>query len=86
MERGRSIVQRPMKAEHWPAKHDFSSLHASFVALPQVKHQHWTALNKRRRLEWCTSMLQWLGEAKRPHSRTSHAKPASNAAKGGFVA
>ena len=37
-------------------------------ALPQVKKQHLTAPNKRRRLEWCTSMSQRLGETKRPHS------------------
>ena len=30
-----------------------------------------SALNKRWRLEWCTSMWQWLGETKRPHSGTS---------------
>ena len=37
-----------------PLLHDFSGL-------PQVKNQHLTVLNKRRRLEWCTSMLQgWL--------------------------
>ena len=37
------------------------------VTQPLVKHQHLTALNKQHRLEWCTSMLQRLGEAKRPH-------------------
>ena len=31
---------------------------------PQVKNQHLTALNKRRRLELCSSMLEHLGEAK----------------------
>ena len=31
----------------------------------RVKNQHLTEVNKRRRLEWCTSMLQRLGEAKR---------------------
>ena len=36
-----------------------------FVALPQVKNQHLTALNKRRRHEWCTSMLERIGESKR---------------------
>ena len=45
-----------------------SSLHSCFVALPQVKNQHLTAPNRRRRLEWCTSMLERLGEAMRPHS------------------
>ena len=48
----------------WP------SLHSHFVALPQVKNQHLTAPNNQRRLEWCTSMLQRLGEARRPHSST----------------
>ena len=37
------------------------------VTQPLVKNQHLTALNKQHRLEWCTSMLQRLGEAKRPH-------------------
>ena len=41
-----------------PLLHDFSGL-------PQVKNQHLTVLNKRRRLEWCTSMLERLGEPKR---------------------
>ena len=39
-----------------------------------VKNQHLTALNKRRHLELCTSMLQSLGEAKRPHSGISRAR------------
>ena len=33
--------------------------------LLQVKNQHLTVLNKRRRLEWCSSMLQRLSETKR---------------------
>ena len=45
-----------------------------FVVLPKVNNQHLTAPNKRRRLEWCTSMLERHGEAKRPHSGTSHAR------------
>ena len=40
----------------------------------QVKNRHLSALNKRRRLKWCTSMLQLLSEAKRPHSSTSLAR------------
>ena len=31
----------------------------------QVKNQHLTVLNKRRCLEWCTSMLDRLGERRR---------------------
>ena len=31
----------------------------------QVKNQHLTVQNKRRRLEWCSSMLERLGETKR---------------------
>ena len=50
----------------------FSALHSYFVALPQVKNQHLSALNKRRRLVWCTSMLQRRGEAKRLDSGTPH--------------
>ena len=46
-----------------------------FKALPQVKNQHLTALNKRRRLEWCTSMLERLGEA--THSGTTLARHTS---------
>ena len=39
-----------------------------------MKNQHLTVLNKRRRLEWCTSMLQRLGKAKRLQgaSRKTH--------------
>ena len=46
----------------------FSSLHSDYVAFPQMKNQHWAALDKRRRPEWCTLMLERLGEVKRPHS------------------
>ena len=35
--------------------------------LPQVKNQHLTVVNKRSRQEWCMSMLERLGEAKRRH-------------------
>ena len=42
-----------------------------FVALQHVKNQHLTALNKRRRPEWCTLMLERRGETKRPHAGTS---------------
>ena len=41
---------------------------------PYVKNRRLAALNKRRRLDRCTSMLQVLGEAKRPHSGTSLAR------------
>ena len=64
----RSSVQEYMKAEHWPAKQVIcGTIHASlpfffyFVALPQVKNQHLSALYKRRRLEWshrCWSALE----------------------------
>ena len=43
----------------------FYSLLSCFVAVPQVKNRLLTTLNKWRRLEWCTSMLQRLGEAKK---------------------
>ena len=39
-----------------------------------VKNQHLSKLNERRRLEWSTSMLYRLGEAKKPHSRTCPAR------------
>ena len=38
----------------------------------QVKNQHLTALNKRRRLECCTAMLEWLCEAKKQPLGTIH--------------
>ena len=38
-----------------------------FMGLPQVENQHLTAPNMRRRLEWCTSILQRPGEAKKRH-------------------
>ena len=69
-----------MKMEHWPAKQVkcleilVFFCHSHFVVLPLVKNQHLTAPNKRRRLVWCTSMLQRLGEAKRPHLATSLAR------------
>ena len=53
------------------------------MGLPQVENQHLTAPNMRRRLEWCTSILQRPGEAKKRHlgccsfeahiSRSAHA-------------
>ena len=74
IERSRRIVQGYMAAEHRPAKHvicgQWRSLHhcISCSGSPQGKNQHLTALNSRRRQEQCTSMLQWLGEAKKAHS------------------
>ena len=38
------------------------------ISWPSHKNQHLTAPNKRRRLEWCTSMLERFGEGKRRHS------------------
>ena len=69
-----SHIKRVMKAVYWPTKQVIggelyiSSLCSYIVTLPQVKNQRLTALNKRRRLEWCLSMLELLGEAKWPHS------------------
>ena len=63
-ERSRRSVQRLVTAKHWPAK----QVMCVEILVSQVKKQHLTAPNKRPRLEWCTSMLERLGEAKRPHS------------------
>ena len=54
------------------ASDTWETCHYYFVAFPQVKNQHLTALTKRRRLEWRTSMLQRLGLANRPHLGTLH--------------
>ena len=77
MERGRSSVQRLMKAERWPAKQVIcwrvvAFLFSFLFCGPPTDEA--SAPNKRRRLEWCTSMLQRLGETKRPHSGTSLAR------------
>ena len=59
--------------EHWPAKQVICVeilvflCQSYFVVLPQVKNQHLTAPAKRRHLDWCTSMLERLGETKRRH-------------------
>ena len=56
IERSRRSVQRLMTAEHWPAKHVICVeilvflCQSYFVVLLQVKNQHLTAPNQRRRL------------------------------------
>ena len=68
-----SGIESGRKAEHWPAKQvmwvKMVICSATFTSRPllQVKYQRLSALNKRRHLQWCTSMLQRLGETKRPH-------------------
>ena len=59
------------EAGHVWVKMALCSLTFTYRSPLYVKNQHLTALNKRHHLEWCTSMLQQLGEAKRPHSTTS---------------
>ena len=57
-----------------PEAHDGGALASEAGVMWRAKNQNLTAPNKRRRLEWCTSMLQRLGEASRPHSGASHAR------------
>ena len=54
----------------WCVRHVFltcfvSHLSACDLCLSSVGPQHLTVQNKRRRLEWCSSMLERLGETKR---------------------
>ena len=62
IERGHSSVQEYMKAEHWPAEQVVCGTILVFLC------QYCSALNNRRRLEWCTSMLERLGATKRPRT------------------
>ncbi len=77
IENGRTTVSEQTKTKHRLMKQMTCGIRAWF-ALPFSlwsthlwRNQHLSALNKACCLEWCTSMLQRLGAAKRPRKCTS---------------